>query len=343
MAQELEFSEVRMVATSRLTEILMSQLTAEWSKLKDDDENLIPLFECLTLITTAMKSSFPSPTPIFERCTNIIQNHLRQITLQSQRLQQSREVEPNHSFVVAALDLLSGLIQGLGMAMIPLLGMAMDLLIGCLRHPRMLVRQSAYALLGDIATRCFQPLRPYVESFIPDLTRQLALFSSMPVDNAVWSVGLVALGYGKDDPVFYNWAKQFIPLLISILSNPTAPHENAAISIGRIGLMHPTLVAPHLPQFAEAWCQALLEIPDNEEKDSAFRGFCTLVQTNPAGISKSLPSFCKSIVCWNEPSIELNGMFQTIVEGFKRHPPWVEYLASFSPAVREALVERYGE
>lgn len=50
--------------------------------------------------------------------------------------------------------------------------------------------------------------------------------------------------------------------------------------------MHPGMVAPLLPDFAQAWCQALYEIRDNEEKDSAFRGLCTLVQTNPAGIAK---------------------------------------------------------
>jgi transportin-1 len=58
------------------------------------------------------------------------------------------------------------------------------------------------------------------------------------------------------------------------------------VSIGRIGLMHPSVVAPHLAEFAQAWCQALYEIRDNEEKDSAFRGLCTLVQTNPSGIAK---------------------------------------------------------
>ena len=74
-----------------------------------------------------------------------------------------------------------------------------------------------------------------------------------------------------------------------ILLHPKAPrslHENAAVSIGRIGLMHPGMVAPLLPDFAQEWCQALYEIRDNEEKDSAFRGLCTLVQTNPAGIAK---------------------------------------------------------
>ena len=46
------------------------------------------------------------------------------------------------------------------------------------------------------------------------------------------------------------------------------------------------MVAPHLPEFAQSWCQALHEIRDNEEKDSAYRGFCTLVQTNPVGMAK---------------------------------------------------------
>lgn len=77
--------------------------------------------------------------------------------------------------------------------------------------------------------------------------------------------------------------------LVPILLHPKAPrslHENAAVSIGRIGLVHPGMVAPLLPEFAQAWCQALYEIRDNEEKDSAFRGLCTLVQANPMGITK---------------------------------------------------------
>ena len=50
--------------------------------------------------------------------------------------------------------------------------------------------------------------------------------------------------------------------------------------------MHPALVAPLLPDFAEAWCRVLGRCLENEKKDSAFRGLCTLVQTNPAGIKK---------------------------------------------------------
>ena len=92
-----------------------------------------------------------------------------------------------------------------------------------------------------------------------------------------------------DDPDFARWVPTLVQRLIPILMHPKAPrslHENAAVSLGRIGLEHPALVAPHLEVFAQAWCQALFEIKDNEEKDSAFRGFCTLVEANPSGIAK---------------------------------------------------------
>jgi len=135
--------------------------------------------------------------------------------------------------------------------------------------------------------------------------------------------------------------------LIPILLHPKAPrslHENAAVSIGRIGLMHPGLVAPLLPEFALNWCQALYEIRDNEEKDSAFRGFCTLVQTNPAGIAKSLLWFCNAIVRWTQPSPELNDMFARILHGFKQQDAagWAKETTAFPPVILQQLQQKYG-
>lgn len=77
--------------------------------------------------------------------------------------------------------------------------------------------------------------------------------------------------------------------LVPILCSPGTPRsltENAAVTIGRIGLICPVAVAPNLPYFATQWCSALSDIKDNDEKDSAFRGFCMLIQANPAGIQK---------------------------------------------------------
>ncbi|THU89773.1 ARM repeat-containing protein [Dendrothele bispora CBS 962.96] len=343
----------RELSNPTYVEILMPPLTNRWAKLKDDDPDLIPLLECLASVTIAMGPSFlPYAAPVFERCSIIIHRSL----LQYQTFQQNPDLdEPDKSFLVVALDLLSGLTQGLGMALESLITQSnpnlLQLLTICLKHPQAPVRQSAYALVGDMAMGCFAILRPFMPGIMNELTLQLdpepkVEFISAS-NNAAWSVGEVALRYGRDDPEFQQWINPLISRLIPILLHPKAPrslHENAAVSIGRIGLMHPTLVAPHLPEFAQAWCQALYEIRDNEEKDSAFRGFCTMVQVNPAGIAKSLLWFCNSIVRWNAPSSELNEMFRTILQGFKQHDEqgWAAQVSTFPPVIQERLATRYG-
>ncbi|CDO74714.1 hypothetical protein BN946_scf184847.g22 [Trametes cinnabarina] len=332
-------------------EILMPPLLKRWSKLKDDDEDLIPLLECLASVTIAMGPAFlPYAGPIYDRCHSIIHNSL----LQYQAYQQNPEMdEPDRSFLVVALDLLSGLTQGLGMALEPHITRSQpslfQLLTICLQHPHAAVRQSGYALVGDMAMNCFPLLRPHVPAIMHELIAQLDPEPKVEFisacNNAAWAVGEIALRY--DDPEFQQWVHPLISRLIPILLHPKAPrslHENAAVSIGRIGLMHPTLVAPLLPEFAQQWCQALYEIRDNEEKDSAFRGLCTLVQTNPAGIMKSLLWFCNAIVRWNQPSPELNAMFQQLLTGFKQHDAvgWAAQVATFPPVIQERLATRYG-
>ncbi|KAL1662658.1 armadillo-type protein [Schizophyllum commune] len=334
-------------------EILMPPLTGRWAKLRDDDEDLIPLLECLASVTIAMGSGFlPYAPPVFERCSSIIHRSL----LQYQAYQQNPDMEePEKGFLVVALDLLSGLTQGLGMSLEPLINAGnpnlLSLITICLKHPQASVRQSAYALVGDMAMSCFVLLRPHMPNIMSELIMQLdpePKFEFISAsNNAAWSVGEVALRYGREDPEFAQWVGPLIQRLVPILLHPKAPrslHENAAVSIGRIGLMHPSLVAPHLGEFAQAWCQALYEIRDNEEKDSAFRGLCTLVQANPAGISKCLLWFCNAIVRWNQPSAELNSMFQHLLQSFKAQDEaaWAAQVASFPPVIQERLSARYG-
>jgi len=237
--------------------------------------------------------------------------------MQYQAFVQNQDLEePDRAFLVVALDLLSGLTQGLGMGLEPYIARTqpniLECLTWCLRYPHAPVRQSAYALVGDLAMNCFPLLRPHMTAVMQELILQLDPEPKVEFisacNNAAWSVGEVALRYGRgmfalpplldpyslvacstDDSEFQQWVNPLVSRLIPILLHPKAPrslHENAAVSIGRIGLMHPSLVAPLLPEFALNWCQALYEIRDNEEKDSAFRGFCTLVQSNPAGIAK---------------------------------------------------------
>ncbi|KAF8525967.1 armadillo-type protein [Hysterangium stoloniferum] len=327
------------LANPAYVEILMPPLIKRWTKLKDDPEDLVPLLECLASVTVAMGTSFaPYAGPIYDRCCNIVQEQL----LQYQSFQQNPEMdEPDKDILVVTIDLLSGIIQGLGMQIKPLLESSsppLFTLIGiCLKHPQPSVRQSSYALIGDMAVQCFELLRPFMPQIMPEIVAQLYPDPKpdevSACNNAAWSVGEVALRYGSD-PEFAQWVPGLIHQLIPCLLHAKAPrslHENAAVTIGRIGLVQPQTVAPQLELFAEQWCQALLEIRDNEEKDSAFRGFCTLVQVNPQGIAKSFFWFCNAIAQWVNPTPELNEMFKS----------WNAQFGSFPTEVQEKLRQRY--
>lgn len=164
---------------------------------------LMIFFQCLASVTIAMGPAFlPYAGPVFDRCNNIIHSSL----LQYQQYQQNSELdEPDKAFLVVALDLLSGLIQGLGMSLEQLLAASnpnlLSLLTVCLKHPQAPVRQSAYALVGDLAMGCFALLRPAMPGIMQELIGQLdpePKFEFVSAsNNAAWSVGEVSLRYGR--------------------------------------------------------------------------------------------------------------------------------------------------
>ncbi|KAH7329837.1 armadillo-type protein [Rhizoctonia solani] len=333
-------------------DVLMPPLVERWGRLGNDDEDLIPLLECLSSVTVACGAGFlPYAEPVFRRCVEIVHGSL----LQYQAFQQQPDTraEPDKVFLIVALDLLSGLTQGLGAQIIPLVQGSqpplLQLLAVCLKHPDPPVRQSGYALVGDMAISCFTVLRPVIPQIMPELIEQIMPEPKMEFvsacNNAAWSVGEVALHYGTD-PEFAQWVTPLIQRLIPILLSPKSPKsltENAAVTIGRLALVQPDMVSPHLEVFAQPWCQALSEIKDNDEKDSAFRGFCGLIERNPSGIAKAFVFFCNAVVRWTAPSQELNDLFSKILHGFKQMSgsQWDAQMAAFPEGIQERLRARY--
>ncbi|QRW12567.1 importin subunit beta-2 [Ceratobasidium sp. AG-Ba] len=333
-------------------EVLMPPLVERWGRLGNEDEDLIPLLECLSSVTVACGTGFlPYAEPVFRRCVEIVHGSL----VQYQAFQQSPETraEPDKVFLIVALDLLSGLTQGLGSSIVQLVQQSqpplLQLLAVCLKHPDPPVRQSGYALVGDMAISCFEVLRPVIPQIMPELIEQIMPEPKIEFvsacNNAAWSVGEVALHYGSD-PEFGQWVTPLIQRLIPILLSPKSPKsltENAAVTIGRLALVQPDVVSPHLEVFAQPWCQALSEIKDNDEKDSAFRGFCGLIERNPSGIAKAFVFFCNAVVRWTAPSQELNDLFSKILHGFKQMSgaQWDAQMAAFPEGIQERLRVRY--
>ena len=95
-------------------------------------------------------------------------------------------------------------------------------------------------------------------------------------------------------------------------NTPKTLLENTAITIGRLGLVCPTEVAPFLPQFLPMWCQTLRTIRDNEEKDSAFRGICAMISVNPRGVLQHFMFFCDAVASWNTPRDDLRETFHKV-------------------------------
>lgn len=367
-------------------EILMPPLIAKWGDLPDDDPQLIPLLECLSSVTIALGPAFASHSPpVYQRCLKIIHDNLLATSQEAQKPEAERDL-PDDSFVVVALDLLSGLSQGLGrdfsqlvasnneVQLVPLLG-------ACITSHSAPIRQSAYALLGDLAISTFSLLRPMVPELMPELISQIEPEpSSLNVsvcNNAAWAVGEIALQYGAlaqaeagsapkaagdasataaaggsstrppPPPEFAQFVEPLIQKLIPVLLSTKSVKsltENSAVTIGRLGLVAPGLVAPHLGVFFENWCQSLWDIKDNEEKDSAFRGLCEMIKVNPNGAVKGFIYFCNAVVRWTTPSRELNDMFTEILLGFKEMSGngWENMRQQLPMPIASRLTERYG-
>ena len=66
--------------------------------------------------------------------------------------------------MIVALDLLSGLAEGLGTSIEAMVVQSnlLSLLFQCMQDTTSEVRQSSFALLGDLTKACFQHVHPYI-------------------------------------------------------------------------------------------------------------------------------------------------------------------------------------
>ena len=336
--------------------MLMMPLTAKWAALDDADPDLIPLLECMASVTIAMGAGFqPHAVPVYQRCVSIIHQNLRaheQAAVHG--LTDDDDEMPDHTFLIVALDLLSGLCQGLGAQSQELVAHVQPLilpqLLPCLTHMEPPVRQSAFALLGDLAINAFSELKPYLAAYMPVVLSHISveqMHDALSVcNNATWAAGEIALQCHNDTD-FPVWVPELLSKLMAVLMHPKCAKslsENAAVTIGRLGLVATPLVAPQLPVFMEAWCQALWDIKDNDEKESAFLGLCMMIHANPNGATAGFAYFCNAVVRWTAPSERLNNEFRKILYGFRdmSGDRWDAHKAQFPPVICQRLEERYG-
>ncbi|KAI9082777.1 hypothetical protein K1719_035234 [Acacia pycnantha] len=190
-------------------DILMPPLIEKWHQLPNSDKDLFPLFECFTSIAHALGTGFtPFAEPVFRRCINIIQTQ---------------------QFAKVSQCSLS------------------DLLLHCCVDDAPDIRQSAFALLGDLArVMCPIHLHPHLCQFLKASAKQLEsskVKEAVSVaNNACWAIGELAVKVHQEiSPIVLT----VISCLVPVLQHVEIFGTNDAYSKEEIDLVR-NLLAGHL-------------------------------------------------------------------------------------------------
>ncbi|KXJ19205.1 Transportin-1 [Exaiptasia diaphana] len=106
---------------------------------------------------------------------------------------------PDKDFMIVALDLLSGLAEGLEgqIEQFVVSSNIMTLLFQCMQDKMPEVRQSSFALLGDLTKACFTHVKPCLPDFMPILGQNLNPDFISVCNNATWAIGEISVQLGK--------------------------------------------------------------------------------------------------------------------------------------------------
>lgn len=318
---------------------LMPLLIEKLQSLNDLDSDFYPLLECLSQVATALGPAFMPFAPlIFGRCITLIHSGL----FQAQHVH-----NPDFDFVVVSLDLISSIAESLGPAVESLVSKSniLELLYQCMSiQASSDVRQSSFALLGDLAKTCFVHVQPYIDRFLGLLLNNLDTQYTPVCNNAMWSLGEIALQLGAG---MQASVKNFLPPLIDIINKPDLPKtllENTGITFGRLGFASPAEIAQVLPMFLQPWCKILRNIRDNEEKESAFRGICLVISYNPNSIVPHFLYLCDAFNSWQTIPPSLQPTFSEILHSFKQNAGdhWPGYFHAFPADLKHSLTMKFG-
>ncbi|KAI7877683.1 ARM repeat-containing protein [Lichtheimia hyalospora FSU 10163] len=327
--------------------IIMPPLIQKWQQIQDDNTDLFPLLECLSSITTALGKGFkPFAEPVYARCVSLVCKTIEECRLAAN--DPARDV-PDKDFMIVALDLLSGIIQALNTDAEHLVANTnppvVQFLSICIQDEVDEVRQSAYAVLGDLAISCFEQIRNVVPQFMPHIVSQIdpqAEHVSV-CNNATWAAGEIAIKWGQE---IQPYVEPMLQRLFMLIVNPQIQRtllENVAITIGRLGLVCPQLVSPHLETFVGPWLTALTPIRSNDEKASAFAGLCEMIKANPQGAMKDVISFCNAVATYVDTPPSLAQSFGQVLSGYKNMfgEQWAQLQQSLPPQLYAILQEQY--
>jgi transportin-1 len=262
----------------------------------------VSLFECLTAMTGNIGGALgvETLTVIVRRCMDILNENVvafDQITLQA-----VERPKPDSDILACALDLLCGALDGLSTAAVNLVSVnnfipLLAKLISQFEHESKLpkvrnyysnmVKQCAFALLGDCARTCIVLLTDeLVAPIVPTICAYVTIGPILVSNNSSWCLGEISMRKSS------HFVDPFVPIMATALvsnlkrfevgSRPIV-RQNAAIAIGRIGVTSGVKLASLgvLNEVFTPWCEIMRVMRTDDEKVSAVNGFLTCLRANP--------------------------------------------------------------
>lgn len=288
-AEKVEFDDVAM-------QIILPHLINKWSTLSDTDKELWPLLECLSCVVSSLGERFlPMAPDVYSRAYRIL---CHCVEMETKSHTDPSVVVPEKDFTITSIDLIDGLVQGLGPQCQPLLfpqgdNTLLKVMIECLNDPVHEVRQSTFALLGDIVTFCnSQLLSGTLSQFLKFIATEIMHNDDMDgvpsVINAVWTLGLISERIDLSSYMI-DMSRILLDLFTTTLQFvDVAIMENIAITIGRMSITHPEVFSTGA--FAEdaiwsKWTDYMSMVESLEEKSSGYMGFIKIVNISQLNMS----------------------------------------------------------
>lgn len=177
------------------------------------------------------------------------------------------------------------------------------------QYPEAAVRQSAFALIGDIASNAVAALYPVLGELLPLLTKAInpsprAQTAGMD-SNCAWCIGELALALGASvAPFVPGMLERLVPVFGNIKASAHYM-ENAAICVGRLALAAPEQVGPHFADIVGPWAQTMVHASKGFESDTALQGMCAAGKANPAALESGGRWLAQALTTCENPSAEL--------------------------------------
>lgn len=335
--------------------VLLPPLIQEWNNCVDTDKEILPLLECLAFVFRAIgPAARPFAENILARCVNIIE-----AVYKNEASGQSDAIHVE--FLTCSLDLVCGLAEAIGPDMDPHVANRkngatplLPLVFVAMKDGRQEVRQSAFALVGEFARARLPSMIPAFHEYVRYTADALNPEYMSVANNATWALGEFVMMAGflpanvpiHRDAIQQALVERALDRLIRFVGMPHLNknlRENAAMTLGRMGLVIPDALAPRLGAFGQAVFSVLRDVGDDVEKEQACHGINVLVRKNPSAVFDALVYYVDVVASWFHCKADLEAEYAAILLGFKVSlgEQWPLWFSSLPGSSQRLLKERF--